>query len=243
MLLLEPLLRKYWNKHQFLGGDQHKTTTSAHAVTVSKIDAAIQSQRFWAAARIVREVGFQSEIIGRWSEGCACHHQHQTLYNWSKGMNCKLDIKIPPPPHCDRKGCRSAELASGEALKLCTDSLWVCRNNILEFIHGLDGATQHELRSDWETARSKIVTELTLKLAQWKYLPNLLCGLANSDAYVVQQSAKRAIHLWEEGSRDGVLSASCAHSQSQRFLNPKWRGLTNEEAPLRPIALWYATLK
>ena len=80
MLVLEPLIRKHWNLEKFLGGSIGQKT--AHTTTVQKINETIRSQKFWACARIVQEVGFQAEIVGRWSEGCSCHQSHQELYNF-----------------------------------------------------------------------------------------------------------------------------------------------------------------
>ena len=204
-----------------------KEKANAHTTTVCKIDAVIRSQKFWAAARIVREVGFQAELIGRWSESCPCHEEHNLLFNWVKSSGSGL--KIPPPPQCDWKGRRSPDLATGEAIKMLEQSASSCQDNIVEFVHSLDSGTQHSLKRDWEHARSKIVAELTLKLATWKYLPNLLCGLAHHDHFHVQQCAQRALMLWEQ------QSSGCSHAQSRRFLDPGWSGLDNDEQPLRPI--------
>ena len=230
MLLLEPLIRRHWNLEKFLGGPVGQK--NAHTTTVQKIDEAIRSQKFWSCARIVQEVGFQAEIVGRWSEGCSCHEKHHELFNFAKHMGRGRGINIPPPPMCERKGVRAAELATGAAIKMCADSFLACSRNILEFVHGLDPKTQHDLKADWEVARAKIMTEMTLKLAQWSYLPNLLCGLAHHDPCAVQACAQRALQLWEQ------QSASCFHAQSRRFLDPQWSGLDNDETPLRPIVPW-----
>lgn len=241
MLLLEHLLRTHWNQQKFLQGatDNQRGNEAPQgdecyvpltSAAVTQINAALTSSKFWARARVVREVGFLSEMVGRWSEACPCHQRHHDVYNWSRtaGMSC------PPPPPCDRKGCRTPELAAGVALKGFQQEVWLSRHNVVQHVHELQAHEQHQLKNDWDKARSKVYAQLSLKLAQWRFLPNILCGLCHPDETTVMRLAQRALQLWEQGGQNTL------HTQSRRFLDPLWSGLNPEypETPLRRIVTW-----
>ena len=248
VLLLEKLLRKYWSKDAFKTGkgsntavnDKRNNTvtdSSGNAITVERIDAVIRSPAFWSTCHLVKEVGFAAELVGRWSESCPCLSAYQELWNWSKHHGDGI-VNIPQPPACDKKGCRAHELAAGTAFRIFQQYHWMSRNIIVEHLDSLPSHVQHSLRCDWERARSKMTTELTVKLSTWEHLPNLLCGLAHWDNGIVQKVANRALWLWEQGNDGQVQTARCAHAQSRRFLDPEWRGLDNDEQPLRPYVPW-----
>jgi len=138
VLLLEPLLRKYWSKEVF-AQKERKGKDSGTGVILEKLDLAIRSPKFWASMRVVYEIGFQAELVGRWSESCPCHAAHQEIVNWARSSRSStdVDLAVPQQPRCDRKGCRAPELAAGVALGLCEQHLWLSRNNIIEYMDGI----------------------------------------------------------------------------------------------------------
>ena len=229
VLQLEPLLRKYWRKNLFL--EDEKNAKKDTLSTIDRIDKSISSATFWSTMRIVHALGFQAEYLGRWSESCPCHCEQQELYNWAKSNMPSSGIR--PPKFCDRKGCRCPELAAGVALDKVEQMLWNSRNSVMEMMNDVPGDVQHKLHSDWNVARAKIFSELTLKLSTWKHLPHVLCGLAHWDTAIVQKCAQRALALWD--NTDNRHSPSRSHAMSKRFLDPAWKGLANDEEPLRPF--------
>lgn len=77
-------------------------------------------------------------------------------------------------------------------------------------------AAAKDLFLDWETAKGKILTEMTAKLAHFSQLPWKLLGLAHHDRHKAAHAAQECLALWKQG---GV---QCRHRQCQRFLNPDY---------------------
>ena len=71
----------------------------------------IESKLFWARARIIHELGFQTDGVGRRCEGWQCHN---TRVIWhASGSEARR--QLPKPPSCDFQACRAPELACGAA--------------------------------------------------------------------------------------------------------------------------------
>ena len=235
MLFIEPILRHYFDKTKFVQRDRRNPDT--RPVLADTIDDfgedadAIQmviDPVFWSTARVIHEIGFQAEFLGRWSEGCPCHEEHRLAYHTTpKGERYKL----PKPPTCELQCCRAPELAAGDGLRLFRKILWVSQQNVLSHLAGLPLSEQTSLRRDWDHARSKIKVELTLKLAHWGQLPHLLCALAHPHPSQVMKAAKTALKMFDE------RSPGSEHQQCKRFLDPVWRGASSDdrEEPLRPF--------
>ena len=236
MLFIEPILRHYFDKTKFVQRDRRNPDTRpVLADTIDDfgedadaIQMVIDNPVFWSTARVIHEIGFQAEFLGRWSEGCPCHEEHRLAYHTTpKGERYKL----PKPPTCELQCCRAPELAAGDGLRLFRRILWVSQQNVLSHLAGLPLSEQTSLRHDWDHARSKIEVELTLKLAHWGQLPHLLCALAHPHPSQVMKAAKTALKMFDE------RSPGSEHQQCKRFLDPVWRGASSDdrEEPLRPF--------
>lgn len=90
-------------------------------------------------------------------------------------------------------------------------------------------AAARTLYNDWQTAKARVLTELTAKLAHYEQLPWKLLALAHHDRHKATQAAQTCLNLWEAG---GV---QCAHRQCHRFLSPEFRGTASDPALRRLV--------
>ena len=243
VLDIEPILRAYWDPKKFCENvkpDEQRTfeavcdQESSHGAfemvpylsgskKQMKLHEALSSPTFWANAKIIGQIGFLAELIGRWCEGCPCHW-HLTSQKKNSLGNCRW------------KAARAPELAAGDAINLFKRSMEVSRHHIATCISLVPESQQHSLRTDFELSRATLSVELICKLGYWSKLPHCLCGLAHYDPTKATKSAIRCLEQWELG---GV---PCAHVMTRRFLDPGWKGLPGcEEEPLRPFVSWLSS--
>lgn len=183
----------------------------------------LASETFWSTCRIIAEIGFHAELVGRWCEGCCCHEDMLVSSSSSRSPKLRID--------CPLKCCRAPELACGAAIEQFQKSLADTQHQICEHLKGIPTVEeQQSLKLDWEKARGRIQAELELKGAHWGMLPHLLCGLGHHQASTVIQVAIRCLKLWDRSGRGNY------HQMSRRFLDPHWCGSSaRPEKPLRPI--------
>ena len=81
------------------------------------------------------------------------------------------------------------------------------------------------LFNDWQSAKNRILTEITAKLSHYNQLPWKLLALAHHNRHVAAEAAKTCLKLWSAG---GI---GCHHRQSQRFLSPDFTG-SDSDPPL-----------
>ena len=183
---------------------------------VGQLDRIIPQSRFWALVRLTRELAFCGEVVGRWAEGCPCHEH---LLVTGKHITCQF------------KSCRAPELAVGAADGLMSSAFMKANSNAVAFVSGLPPNVQKDLMVDFDMARSRMESLVTLKLAYFQHLPHALCGLGHHSPEQAMLAARRCLQLWETGSRGS------RHAMSRRFLDASWSGLPGEyEPPLRPFA-------
>lgn len=93
-----------------------------------------------------------------------------------------------------------------------------------------DRESAKELYSDWNSARGRILTEITAKLSNYAQLPWRLLALAHHDHVVALTAAKDCLSLWKQGG------TGCKHRQSRRFCDPSYRsGSLSADPPLQPL--------
>jgi hypothetical protein len=119
---------------------------------------------------------------------------------------------------------------------LFKQSIWFSQQTIVGHLAGVPLADQTSLRHDYDHARAKIELELTLKLAHWQQLPYVVCGLSHWNNVVAMNTAKTALSLFDSAP----TAPQARHTQSRRFLDPSWKGLSDDEPepPLRPVVAW-----
>ena len=191
-----------------------------------KIQRILQCPAFWATARLIGELGYQAELLGRWVEGCPCHSP-------SMGIGIGSSRETSPKIHignCRWKACRAPELASGDAIEMVMTSFELSEHHMASYLADVPESQQHSLRADSERARSTLMAELMCKFGYWRLLPHVLCGLGHANPLKARQAAIRALELWENGG------PSCAHVMTQRFLDPNFSGMPGNQLdePLRP---------
>ena len=181
LLKLEPLLRQTWDKRKFLGGTAptagsgpgHRRwkadAAGEHGVTVDSIHAAITSPAFWTGVALVHDLSYEAEFIGRWCEGCGCCPM--------PGRQLRLQDAKPLPRQrqqrlsCPYKGCRAAELASGEWVGHLQDVMISSKTNVAHCLVMSRDTERAQYFSDWSQARAKLWAGIHIKLAYWKQLP------------------------------------------------------------------------
>lgn len=234
LLKIEPILRAYWNPTAFVNANSSKRGTEqqedALAVLDSgstkaqlRLDHALRSESFWATARLIGEIGFQAELLGRWCEGCACHQQ---IRCFNSKQNDRPAVHIGS---CRWQGARAPELAVGDAMNLYMESMELSNHHLSAYLSRVPEQEQHGIRLDFEKAQSTLTAELMCKFAYWTMLPHILCGLAHPSPVKATQAAQRALKLWQVGG------PATQHPMSKRFLDPGWKGLPGHrsEKPLR----------
>lgn len=166
--------------------------------------------------RLVHDLGCLGEHLGRWSEGCPCH---SSILASGSRVACQL------------KGCRAPEFASGSALEEVQEKFRVAGLNFVAHSSSLMESQRISLLNDFDRAKSKIVSEITVKIGYWRTLPHALCGLGHFDAAQAQASAAHVLRLWTK------QTPGCNHLMSRRFLDPQFSGLRGDEHPLRQHVL------
>lgn len=227
---------KYWDKRKYLNGipgTVHKrwkpdsdNNDNEFGPSIDHLDTIIRSASFWSAVQIVECLSFEAEFVGRWAEGCQCcgighgNGKTQKAGKHSGKTNQKHD--------CPFRGCRSAELASADWVSklkslmqenkvVFTTQLITCRKD-----------DQGPFLHDWITARGRLWTVLTFKLAYWHSLPWKLCALSHKDPKQVCSAARACLQLWESNPSN--------HNQARRFLDPNWDG-GPDDPPLRDLTI------
>ena len=228
LMLVEPVIRKWWNKLAYRKSrDKPSEVDDAWSASADELERVIKSASFWATARVMNEVGYQAEMVGRWTEGCPCHEAQRLIWHSSSSHDRRL---LPKPPTCEFQSCRAPQLASGEAIFAFKKSFWLSQQNIVVHVAGLPMTDQTKLRMDWDAARARIELELSMKLAHWQQLPYILCGLGHHDDMTAMNVARTALRLYD----DAPSQPAAKHNQSRRFLDPSWAGLTESEQDREP---------
>lgn len=214
------MFSKYWDlkKYQSQNTSQRRSDNGGdyEQGDVSKLDKAVRSPMFWSIMGLVEHLGFASEFLGRFCEGCPCHEFELThSRNRCRRLKCQL------------KGCRAPELASGCAIQHFEKVFSRTRQQFLSCTVDLPNSARQALVDDYERARGKSLSELMLKLGHWRLLPHALCGLGHYDERKALLAAQHVLKLWDQGG------PGCAHAQSRRFLQPEWSGFDGTEKPLR----------
>lgn len=185
---------------------------------------------------MVAELGLQTEWVARWCGGCPCHDDFLFLRRrWilqgsdpSRGKNIEVpeDVK-----HCNRKGCRAAELASGLAAERMSDIFRIGGKLISNHTSPIkDPMLKAELQRNWEHVQGLALAQLTVKLSYWQSLPWIITGLSSLDVVSVRNVARKALALFDSNA------SGSDHLQSRRFLDPGFCGLRGDETPWRPYA-------
>ena len=158
LLAVEVPLRRFWDLNKFTHGGRGADGVrlrDENLVDIQRADQAMRDPEFWVACRVLRTLAFEAEYVGRWAEGCPCHDSGDQ------------------DQACPFRGCRAAELASGDwkgtlqrHLKFHSSTHNAC---VAEFSQYL---------ADINKARGKMWYLLEVKLHYWKELPWRLCTSA-----------------------------------------------------------------
>lgn len=214
---LESHLRKYWNLQKFSGGRNEPVDdeTSDWKTNIQVLDKAIRSKMFWVHCKVVGQLGFLGEFIGRWCEGCPCHQQELVA-------GCKVS--------CDFKHCRAPELATGDAFVSFQTQVEKFGVELIPILtsEGLTTDDRNRLLLVTSKASAGLVSELRLKFAYFQQLPHALCGLGHHDRTKASRAAKHCLEQF-----DGISPGSL-HRLARRFLDPGF-SLPGEQ-PLHAMA-------
>lgn len=216
LLPLETYLRKYWNLAKFSGGTSEPTAPDEDWKTNNHLlDKTIRDKVFWVHARLICNLGFLGEYLGRWCEGCPCHQ---------KELLCGFKVD------CANKHCRAPELACGDGLDGLGTQLEKFRESIVPIATSatLSVCEQNDLVLLAGKVASGLSSELQMKMAHFQQLPHALCGLGHHDRAKACMTAQTCLELYKRMPE----SPGALHRMSQRFLNPNWNPDSEGDIPL-----------
>eukprot|EP00439_Symbiodinium_sp_Y106_P020067 s5823_g2.t1 len=109
----------------------------------------IRSSSFWGLVKVTADLGYLAEFPGRWSEGCKCCSAHRLVYATSSRRE---RLSLPAPPDCIYRGCRSAELASGEFWETMENVARMIEPRLLSYMHEFEcsGGMSAIVAKDWQ---------------------------------------------------------------------------------------------
>ncbi|CAE7302321.1 chk1 [Symbiodinium sp. KB8] len=189
LLLLEPVIRRCWNKELFMQGlntagyrQWRCDTSSDHgAPTVQAIDEAICSPEFWSGVAIVHDLAYEAEFVGRWAEGCSCCRSGTGIGGADPDRMAIADDgerqrkprrqRQPGRVACPYAGCRAPELASGDWIPELKRVMNFGRGRLTEFLVMSRAEDRSQFHADWVQARSKLWAGIQVKLAYFQQLP------------------------------------------------------------------------
>ncbi|CAE7814629.1 chk1 [Symbiodinium sp. CCMP2592] len=189
LLLLEPLIRRTWNKQWFMQG-LHSTghrewrcdKSSDHgAPTVQAIDDAIRSPAFWSGVAIIHDISYEAEYVGRWAEQCSCcasgtgaggpDPDRIAIADDGERKRRPRRQRHPGRVACPYAGCRAPELAAGDWIPELKRVMNMGRGRLTEFLVMSRAEDRSQFHADWVQARSKLWAGIQVKLAYYQQLP------------------------------------------------------------------------
>ena len=204
-------LRKFWNLHKFQGdwgsrASDQMTADEPDAEWKSNcqlLNSTIHDKMFWLHIRLVANLGYLGEYLGRWAEGCPCH---EAVLLSGQNVSCQF------------KSCRAPELACGDAFSGLENQLGRFQQSLapLATSASLTPEQQNNLVLLAGKVAAGLTSELRMKFAYFQQLPHCLCGLGHYDNTKTTTAAKRCLEIFD-GTSPGSL-----HRMSKRFLDPGW---------------------
>ena len=187
LLEREQLIRQHWDKKRFMGGmapkqKQLHSTTDLN-VTIDAIDLAVRNPTFWSCARLINDLSFSAEFVGRWCEGCPCCSELQTG-SCRKRQRTKwlINVHTSASMKCPYKGCRAVDMAAGDWQSKLQLVLADEESRLNQSIACSEDSQQSIYLSQWTKARSTLWSQIRMKLSFFQQLPWRLCFLPNSKA-------------------------------------------------------------
>ena len=206
LLRLKAALRYGWDFRAFRGYDPAVVQDAAEAqndeeefgARVSAVNAAIESEFFWAFLCGVEQIAKALEQCIAWAESCSCH--------WRRDRAEASDEEKALWRICPLRCRRCADMAAGEFLQQVHDSLDASSSRIaLDLPSTLSADERMSILTDFEAARNHILYYFHLKLQYWQEPPWCLFGMAHKSGEIALQCEAKA------------RSSSCAHPRVQRI--------------------------
>ena len=170
------MLRRTWNKDTYLTGSCVDPATKkpkpflvedSSKVTLQRITELMKDSYAWASIAMVAHLSGESELIGRWSEGCGCpEHQFrestptaQLPAIQDKKSRTRTRHRLAPSgsaESCCFRGCRAPELATGRALNMQATIMRSSQAQVAEYISRAPEQKRSELHGSWSKARGQL---------------------------------------------------------------------------------------
>ncbi|CAE7210534.1 unnamed protein product [Symbiodinium sp. CCMP2592] len=158
VLDLEENLRMFWDKNKFVQNTQGRDSDQGFSLVIGVQNSigVLRSSSFWGLVKVTADLGYLAEFPGRWSEGCKCCSAHRLVYASSSRRERLL---LPTPPDCIYRGCRSAELASGEFWEAMENVARVMEPRLLSYMHEFEGSGGMStiVAKDWQRSIAYIM--------------------------------------------------------------------------------------
>jgi hypothetical protein len=256
LLAISKPLRANWSLQNFSHNNQttlFMNTSAADDKRISaelgRIDRIIKDPDFWSYSAMIFCVSYGSDWLSKWSEGCRCHQRvlAKRLYNNTELTNniMKMQLSFPMPEDhdvsfddvrdattCELKSCRSAELASGEAMGYVRSVFRAAENECFFLARSCKNEGEGaKLVADFSVGVSRTLCDLTAKLFYWQLLPWKLCIISHADQQLARFGAAQCLNMWNALTPD---QQRLAHPVTQRFLSPHWAGLREHQQHTDP---------
>ena len=196
--------------------------TQYERTTADLVDSAIGCCKFWGALHMTYCMVAGGETLASWAEGCMCHEfamKEPTRWRREAAVKRRSGMwggKSSDQP-CPFKGCRSAELACSEHLRVL-ERAYDMEEHCIKTLLSLQAISDEDcdtLLKDMNVARSSLSQNLALKLGFWSVLPHLLCGLAHPDPAQATLVAKECCKQFDNAPFEHLH-----HRLSTIFLSP-----------------------
>ena len=183
-------LKACWNLDKFLGGRHAQAGSRAEGEfghDVVAVDRDLSSHASWASLTIMLEIAAVQRHVADWANSCPCCGDLPL-----DGLPSDVSLRTKA---CPMTGRRSAEIASGDFLRLLK-RLFQHHATVPESTlpRSLPHQDVLELMRDFEAARAHIVSAYVLNMSFWMQPPYVLAGIAHVDPRSVAQSLEACLN-------------------------------------------------
>ena len=158
-------------------------------------DSAIKDSFFWAALHMMSHFAELLDHVQAWLLGCSCHPPAAREELEAVLGKSGLDIA----EKCPMRGRRGPDLAAGQFRHIFNAAAHE-QEDLLLMVHlaSLPDTDRRDIMLDFEAGRSRLLTEVEIRLSVWDALPLKLFALAYHDEDAARETVLQCCMQFEE---------------------------------------------